>query len=119
MGKKQKYDDSSMVSIKDDRDRVRKRPTIYIPTLDVQGALHIIYEIIDNAIDEVDADKKDTKRSDSITVIYDEKTKQVTVTDNGRGIPQSTMFSTCTVLNSSGKMDNTADTAYEYSGGRQ
>lgn len=118
MAKKQKYDDSSMVSITSDRDRVIKRPTMYIPTTDVDGALHIMYEIIDNAIDEIDADKTDTKKGDSITVIFDEKTKQLTVTDNGRGIPQATMYDTCTVLNSSGKMDNTEDTAYEFSGGR-
>lgn len=117
MAKKQKYDDSSMVSITSDRDRVIKRPTMYIPTTDVDGALHIMYEIIDNAIDEIDADKTDTKKGDSITVIFDEKTKQLTVTDNGRGIPQATMYDTCTVLNSSGKMDNTEDTAYEFSGG--
>lgn len=117
MAKKQKYDDSSMVFIESDRDRVIKRPTIYIPTTDVLGALHIMYEIIDNAIDEIDADKDDTKQGDSITVIFDEKSKQLTVTDNGRGIPQTSLYNTCTVLNSSGKMNNNKDTAYEFSGG--
>ena len=115
---KKKYDDSSRFSILSVRDRVITRPTIYVPTTDVNGSVHIIYEIIDNAIDEVDADSTDTKKADSVTVIFDEKTKQVTVTDNGRGFPQEKLYDICTVLNTPGKLDNDEDTAYEYSGGR-
>lgn len=114
---KKKYDDSSIVSITSDRERVIKRPTLFAPSTDVLGAMHIFFEIVDNGIDEIVADRDDTKKADSVTVIFDEKNRQLTVSDNGRGIPQEKLLDTCTVLHTSAKLDNDKDSAYEYSGG--
>lgn len=109
-----KYDASSISVVYDDLDRVRKRPTTYIPSKGVEGAMHIPFEIIDNSIDEVTA-----KGSVGSTVIteFDTKTRVFTVTDDGSGIPQEMLLQVCTVINSSGKFDNGEDTAYQFSGG--
>ena len=111
---KRKYDASSIQVLEDDRDQVRKRPTIFIPSKDAEGAMHLIYEIIDNAIDELSV--KETV-GDHIITTYDESTHMVTVTDNGAGIPQAKLLDVCTKLYSSGKFDNGEGTAYLVSGG--
>lgn len=112
--RKNSYDADSIKTIESDRDRVRIRPTIYIPTKDEFGAMHVIFEIADNSIDELAA--KDTN-GDTMSLEFDEVTKVVTVTDNGRGIPQAKLLDVCTILNSSGKYDNTEGSPYETPGG--
>ena len=109
-----KYGDDAIKSITDDRDRVRKRPTLYIPSTNAKGALHIAFEIIDNSVDELMV--KDAV-GDTITVVYNTKTKEFTITDDGSGIPQNSLIDVCTIINSSGKFDNDENSAYQWSGG--
>src|SRR5438874_7210246 len=61
---------------------VRKRPSMYIGGVDGKGLHHLVWEIIDNAVDEYL-----NGYADSITVILHKSGDAVTVIDNGRGIP--------------------------------
>lgn len=107
-----KYDASSIKSLKDDRERVRKRPSQFIVNTYAEGAEHIQFEIVDNGIDECDAIGKG-----SVTMSFDDKTLETVVIDTGSGIPHEKMFDALTVLNTSGKFDNDDTTPYTYSGG--
>jgi DNA gyrase/topoisomerase IV subunit B len=61
---------------------VRRRPSMYIGGVDGKGLHHLVWEIIDNAVDEYL-----NGYADSVTVILHKSGDAVTVTDNGRGIP--------------------------------
>src|SRR5437667_4977286 len=61
---------------------VRKRPSMYIGGVDGKGLHHLVWEIIDNAVDEYL-----NGYADSITVILHKDGDAVTISDNGRGIP--------------------------------
>ena len=108
------YDESS-ISILEGLEAVRTRPGMYIGSVSRKGLNHLIYEIVDNAVDEHLAGECDT-----IWVTL-EKDGSCTVEDNGRGIPVGmhakgvsaarVVFST---LHAGGKFDNSV---YKTSGG--
>ena len=108
--------DANSISVLEGLEAVRKRPGMYIGSVSTKGLNHLIYEIVDNSVDEFLAGY-----CDEITVSLN-KDGTATITDNGRGIPvginertgKTAVEMGFTMLHAGGKF---GDGGYKISGG--
>ena len=114
MAKKNTYDADS-IAVLEGLEAVRKRPGMYIGSVSTKGLNHLVYEIVDNAVDEHLAGFC------NLIEVYLEKDGSATIIDNGRGVPVGMHQKgipaarvVYTTLHAGGKFD---DSSYKTSGG--
>src|SRR3954447_2173041 len=105
------------ITVLEGLEAVRRRPGMYIGGVDKTGFHHLLWEIVDNSVDEVM-----NGHASRIVVTLEKDGKTIAISDNGRGIPidlhrktgQSALETILTTLHAGGKFDNDA---YKVAGG--
>jgi DNA gyrase subunit B len=114
---KKDYTAASSLQVLEGLEAVRKRPSMYIGGVDAKGLHHLVWEIVDNSVDEYL-----NGHADSVIVTLHKSGDAITVSDNGRGIPvdvhpkhkMTGLELVLTTLHAGGKFEGDG---YKYSGG--